>query len=297
MANEIDVSTLPAGMLPPGEGAEYAQKMLARAGGVTADNSEKDLLKQNPPVKAPEQTPPPVDHDKRYKDLQAQFTKISQELAEVKKVKPVTETPKPAEKKVDEVVEKPVEAPAAEVPAEAAPAKEIVDKAGLDWNKVNAEFSTDGKLSDESYAALEKAGIPREMVDNYSSGIMSSRKLAETEAAVARTDALSSVGGEEGYSKIVAWAVENMSKEDIVSYNTVVNGKDHGAVKIAIAGLKAKFEAAEGSEPKLISGGPSTGVGYANQKEMHADMKKPEYQTDAAFRAQVARKAAASTSF
>lgn len=56
------------------------------------------------PVDTPKADPPPTDWEKRYKDLEREFTRKSQELAEVKRApqaKPEPEAPKPAVNPLD----------------------------------------------------------------------------------------------------------------------------------------------------------------------------------------------------
>jgi hypothetical protein len=51
-----------------------------------------------------------------------------------------------------------------------AAAKDAVANAGVDWDSLEAEYLAKGKLSDETKAALEQAGIPGEVVDRYCEG-------------------------------------------------------------------------------------------------------------------------------
>ena len=57
------------------------------------------------------------------------------------------------------------------------------------------------------------------------------------------------VGGADAYAEMSNWAAENMSEQEKTAYNTAVNSKDIETAKLAVVGLKAKFEKANGSEP------------------------------------------------
>ena len=49
-------------------------------------------------------------------------------------------------------------------------AEEIAKGAGLDINQMQQWYSQNGQLSEEHYKALEKSGIPKDIVDQYSAG-------------------------------------------------------------------------------------------------------------------------------
>jgi len=82
------------------------------------------------------------------------------------------------------------------------------------------------------------------------------------------------VGGDEAYTEMAEWAASNMSDGEKKAYNTAVNSKDMDTVKLAVDGLKAKYESANGSEPSLTQGKatPTTEQGYASWAEVTAAM-------------------------
>jgi hypothetical protein len=78
-----------------------------------------------------------------------------------------------------------------------------------------------------------------------------------------------------------------------VAFNNAVNGNDVEAAKLAVAGLKSKYEAKMGQEPSLVTHGntePSTGPVYRDSSELQADMRDPRYKTSEAFRRDVRAK-------
>jgi hypothetical protein len=189
---------------------------------------------------------------------------------------------------------KPTEPPKAkgipEAPADAdAAAKAAVASAGLDFDALSAEFAAQGALAEESYQKLEAKGIPRNVVDNYVNGV-------KALGAQYDTALYSEAGNETQYNAMVTWATSNLSLEEKKAFNSAVDSMDQGKAKLAVAGLKARYVAANGQAPTLLGGSASSGqVGYASTAEMTADMRKPEYQKDPAFRARVRAKVAAST--
>ena len=101
-----------------------------------------------------------------------------------------------------------------------------------------------------------------------------------------------SVGGEKEYNKLVGWASENMPKADVDSFDELVSTGNVGAIKLAIAGMKAQYENANGYEGKMISGKPpqtSKDV-FRSQPELVAAMSDPRYDSDPAYRQDVIEK-------
>ena len=50
---------------------------------------------------------------------------------------------------------------------------------------------------------------------------------------------------------MASWASKNMSDGEKKAYNAAVNSKDMDTVKLAVDGLRAKYQAANGTEPNL----------------------------------------------
>jgi hypothetical protein len=170
-------------------------------------------------------------------------------------------------------------------------AAKLVTDAGLDFDALSTKFASEGALSDTDYTDLEKAGIPRAMVDAYIEG----------QTAIAnghRTALLSTVGGEAGFTAVSTWAADNLEAGDIEAFNAVMDGGDMGAMKLALAGLKAGYDAAMGDEPTLLGGDntPATGDVFRSTAELTAAMKDPRYSKDPAYRRDIEQKLARSNS-
>jgi hypothetical protein len=177
---------------------------------------------------------------------------------------------------------------APEVKAEEAPqgeAEKALASKGLDFNEFQAEFSEQGALSDESLARLEKAGIPREIVDAYIEG-------QQLRAASIRDTVFKEIGGEDAFNTTVAWAKDNLSAEEIAAYNKVVDSGDVAATRLAVQGLHARYRASEAFEPVLVRGKSAVGAtdAFESWAQVTQAMKSPEYRRDPAFRAKVEAK-------
>lgn len=164
------------------------------------------------------------------------------------------------------------------------PAKEALSQAGLDFDALQDEFDKNGVLSAESYAALAEKGFTKDLVDNYVEGRKASSELFLAKAYAA-------AGGEDQFTVITGWAGTNLTAAEITEFNAQVTKGTPEAATLAITALKAKYDAANGTDPKLVNGSASTAPqGYASRKQMTSDMRDPRYASDPAFRAEVERK-------
>ena len=178
--------------------------------------------------------------------------------------------------------------PDTEKPAPDSEAAEMLKVAGLDISDFSKEWQEAGKLSDESFAKLEAAGFPSWAVERYIRGA-EAEQAAATVAEAKRNELLQTVGGKDSYTEMLTWASKNMDAKEIDAYNRIMTSNDEGAMRWAMEGLKTKFVAANGSEPKLVkSDGLKTSLtGFKSSAEVTAAMRDPRYHTDEAFRSEV----------
>ena len=164
-------------------------------------------------------------------------------------------------------------------------AEKAVKTAGLNMDTLASEYAEKGELDEKSYEALEKAGIPKDYVNQFIEG---QKAIADQQA----TSIKNMVGGADAYAEMSNWAAENMSDEEKSAYNTAVNSKDLETAKLAVVGLKAKFEKANGNEPNLLEGkGTVSGEkGYASWAEVTRAMSDDRYSKDPAYQALVKEK-------
>ena len=164
-------------------------------------------------------------------------------------------------------------------------AEKAVESAGLNMENLSSEYAEKGELDAKSYEALEKAGIPKEYVNQFIEG---QKAVADQQT----TSIKDIVGGADAYTEMSEWAAENMSEQEKTAYNTAVNSKDIETAKLAIAGLKAKFDGANGSEPNLVEGKATVSGqdGYKSWAEVTRAMGDERYANDPAYQATVKEK-------
>ena len=172
-----------------------------------------------------------------------------------------------------------------EISEEKALETEIKDQTkAINYEALTAEYDTNGSISAESYAALEKAGFPASVVNAYIAGVEATQnKIVD---AVYRY-----AGGQAEYEKVTAY-IQAKGKEDVDSFNALIDSGNVSAIKMVIAGAKAEMTMNRGTSKATVLGGGigAPSGGYANEIEMAEAMADPRYSTDEVYRKQVATK-------
>ena len=156
-----------------------------------------------------------------------------------------------------------------------------------------------GTLADDMDDKLATAGLSKEVVDNYLSGVRGELGIEPKQASPVLSDSeikdLKNIaGGERGYDNLMDWAGNNLTEQDAKSYDDVLATGNASAIKFAIKALMGQYEDANGRDSKIVTGKESSTENYRSMAEVVRDMNKPEYQSDEAFRDDVLRRLSAS---
>ena len=171
----------------------------------------------------------------------------------------------------------------------------LSDGASLISSANDEYYANDGKLSEET---LEKF-----------SG-MSSKELVESYLEVQNTDAFKNkaevadlsdsdinevknyAGGEAQYDNLIAWANTNLDAKSQEAFDSIVNSGSVDAIKIAVNGLKAQYENANGFEGKMYTGKAPKGNTdtFRSQAELVQAMSDKRYDRDPAYRQDIIEK-------
>lgn len=169
-----------------------------------------------------------------------------------------------------------------------------VEAAQAEFSKLREETTASivatGAPSEEQYAAYEKRGFSRDDIDAFIAGQQAVGQLQVMEVHTA-------VGGKEAYDAAVAWARSSFSPEEVAAYDRDVHSADKAVMLNAARGLIARYQQANGTDGRSVTGKSNNGVSgasYASKAEMVKDMQDPKYAKDAAFREEVAKKIQAS---
>jgi hypothetical protein len=173
--------------------------------------------------------------------------------------------------------------------AKEAPAP-VVTESGLDLAALNSEYAENGALSDDTLTALEAKGYPRNMIEGYIAG---QKALGQAFQATLAAE----VGGSDALTSMLEWAGTNLSDAQVAAYNAAVQSGNADLAKLALHGLKASYDSANGSEPKLIQGEQMAAPGvkaFESTTQIVDAMRDPRYARDPEYRRQVEARVSAS---
>ena len=93
------------------------------------------------------------------------------------------------------------------------------------------------------------------------------------------------------------WAQSNFTDAEQTAFNKAIRNQDVEIVKLAIAGLAARYSTTANREPALIGGKTSKGPSdkFEDMAQVTAAINNPEYATSEAYRQKVAAKLARSS--
>ena len=150
------------------------------------------------------------------------------------------------------------------------------------WEEAQSEYT------DATMQELSKMD-PKELAQMHLQYRSENQKgVTEKEVSQLKTVA----GGDKQYTEMLDWAQGNLQKEEIDMYDQVMETGDASACFFAIQALKYRFDDASGVEGKMLTGkAPSTkGDQFKSQAQVIEAMNDPRYETDPAFRKEVADK-------
>ena len=157
--------------------------------------------------------------------------------------------------------------------------------ASLDWDAITADVGSNNTLSDDHRSALNNAGIPDDVIDQYLDLMTVGQEYAQQ-----RT--IEYAGGDESLNSMFDWARTNLSEEEVTNYNDILDSPnwrmaiDSLRVASGIGGVDAPQRS---STPRLVEGEVAgvSGQAFASKQQMIEAMSDPRYKSDPAFRQQV----------
>lgn len=171
---------------------------------------------------------------------------------------------------------------------------------GYAIQQANKDFLENGQISDETFGALEQAGIPREVAETYAQNAQA--ELDKAYAQTAQEDAgesqelqtiVDDLGGPEALRSVQEWAGKNLSKEEQEYVDNIAENGTVQDIGFLYKQLQARQQAVANipsKESQLVKGQGvvqnATDV-YRSREEMLRDQQDPRYKSDPAFRSRV----------
>ena len=162
-------------------------------------------------------------------------------------------------------------------------------------NEASAEYySNDNKLSPETIEKFSQMSS-QDLVNAYLE--LQQGQPAQQQVQVEMSDSdintiKNSVGGEAEYGKLVGWAGDNLDTKQVSAFDSIVETGNVDAIKIAIKGLQAQYENANGYEGRMLTGkaAQTSSDVFRSQPELVAAMSDPRYENDPAYRQDIISK-------
>ncbi len=163
-------------------------------------------------------------------------------------------------------------------------------------NEANKEYwDNDGKLSEETIEKFSSMSS-KDLVNAYLEVTKDNpQPNQQKEVDVAQQDINSiqnSVGGEKAYKDMIQWASNSLDENAVNAFDDVVASGNVQMIKLAVAGLKAQYEDANGYEGRMLSGkaAQTSGDVFRSQAEVVEAMSDVRYDRDPAYRNDVYQK-------
>ncbi len=171
--------------------------------------------------------------------------------------------------------------------------EEVVDGVNLITQASEEYFENEGAISEETMKRFKEMSSS-ELVEAYMAirdrnpdvdGGGYSKDLTDAEM----NQVYNSAGGEAEYSNLTSWAAQNLDESKMDAFNDIIDRGNATSIQIAVAGLRAEYEAQEGYEGRMLTGkaARSSGDIFRSQAEVVQAMNDPKYDRDPAYRQDV----------
>ena len=173
---------------------------------------------------------------------------------------------------------------------------ELSENASLINSASEEYFSNGNKLSDETMAKFSSLST-QDLIKAYMEVQSKAEPAPEqaTPAELSESDInqiKNSAGGDKAYADIVNWAKSNLDAKQITAFDEVINSGSVQAIQLAVSGLKAEYDTANGVEGRMVTGktAPKNGDVFRSQAELVRAMNDRRYDADPAYRQDVIEK-------
>ena len=159
-------------------------------------------------------------------------------------------------------------------------------------SEASLEFNEKGELGEETLEKFQQMSS-QDLVSAYMKmqSLAAKSPQATTQESPDLTDAdvnsiKNSAGGEQEYSNLLNWAGQNLPKSTVEAFDSLCDSGDVNSIQLAVSGLKAQYENANGYEGRMLSGKPpkSSGEVFNSQAQVVEAMSDPRYDKDPAYR-------------
>ena len=172
----------------------------------------------------------------------------------------------------------------------------LSDTATLITDASDEYYSNDGKLSPETmekFKGMSSEELLNAYIEVTNSPDWQAAPPTANDISDSQIDSIkTSVGGDEAYSSMISWAGENLDAKYVEAFDNIISNGDIGSIQLAVNGLKAQYENANGYEGKMYTGkaAANTQDVFRSQAQLVQAMSDVRYDTDPAYRQDVIEK-------
>ena len=177
-----------------------------------------------------------------------------------------------------------------EITTQSTPAAELITSASDEY------YNNDGKLSPETIEKFSSMSS-KDLVEAYMQvqSNLPQGDLLDTSADISDAvvnEVKNYAGGEKAYTDMVTWASNNLDKESIQAFDSIINTGSVDAIKLAVNGLKSQYQEANGFEGTMVTGKAPTSTKdvFRSQAELVRAISDRRYDQDPAYRQDVMQK-------
>ncbi len=173
---------------------------------------------------------------------------------------------------------------------EDSPALALVNEAAAEYwdNDQTLSEDTIAKLGEMNGSDLLAAYLEAQKANPLDQAPVTTKDLTTQDISDVRAVA----GGEKEYGELVQWAADNLDQSDVQAFDELLGSGNVGAIKLAVSGLKAQYENANGYEGTMLTGKPASTSKdiFRSQAEVVQAMSDPRYEKDPAYRQDLVEK-------
>jgi hypothetical protein len=170
----------------------------------------------------------------------------------------------------------------------------LLGEIGVDNEELVRSWQGDGRLTDDMYQRFAKAGISKDLVNQYMTGQTAIAQNSVYAQAKMLEHAQKMAGGPEEWEGLKRWAATNLPEERLDQLNTRLADPQNyeGALKELLFDYRLAVGKSGSDSQAMLAGNamPNTTAGFESSTEMMAELRRVRAQgyTDAAFKARMA---------
>ena len=145
-----------------------------------------------------------------------------------------------------------------EYPEEVAAGVDLITQASEEY------YENEGQISEETMERFTEMSSS-ELVEAYMAIRERNPDLEDYGYSEDLSDAemnqvYNSAGGEAEYNNLTQWAAQNLDESKMDAFNDIIDRGNATSIQIAVAGLRAEYEAQEGYEGRMLTGKAARGA-------------------------------------